>query len=88
MAKVIQVRNVPDAVHETLSRRAAAHGLSLSDFVARELVAVAGRESNVDVLHALAALAPVLTDRESAADIVRSIRDEREEELAEHVGRP
>lgn len=88
MSKVIQVRNVPDAVHDVLSKRAAANGLSLSDYAARELVAAAAREANVDVLQALAALPPVLADRHSVADAIRAERDEREEELAKRVSGP
>ncbi len=37
MSKMIQVRNVPDAVHRILKTRAAAEGLSLSDYVKRDL---------------------------------------------------
>lgn len=45
MSKMIQVRNVPDEVHRTLKMRAAAQGLSLSDYIKRELEASAGRLS-------------------------------------------
>jgi hypothetical protein len=31
----------------------------------------------VDVLHALAALPPLMADRETVADVVRSVRDDR-----------
>lgn len=37
MSKMIQIRNVPDDVHRTLKTRAAAEGLSLSDYVKRDL---------------------------------------------------
>jgi plasmid stability protein len=39
MSKMIQVRNVPDRLHRTLKARAAAEGLSLSDYIKRELEA-------------------------------------------------
>jgi plasmid stability protein len=45
MAKMIQVRNVPDDVHRTLKARAAAAGLSLSDYVKRDLEEAAARPS-------------------------------------------
>jgi plasmid stability protein len=35
---MIQVRNVPDDVHRTLKVRAASSGLSLSDYIKRDLV--------------------------------------------------
>lgn len=37
MSKMIQIRNVPDEVHRTLKIRAAAEGLSLSDYIKRDL---------------------------------------------------
>jgi antitoxin FitA len=37
MPKMIQVRNVPEEVHRTLKARAAAAGLSLSDYIKRDL---------------------------------------------------
>ena len=37
MAKMIQLRNVPDALHRTLKARAALAGMSLSDFLVREI---------------------------------------------------
>jgi len=37
MSKMIQVRNVPDDVHRTLKIRAAAEGISLSDYIKRDL---------------------------------------------------
>lgn len=43
MSKMIQVRNVPDEVHRTLKARAAAEGVSLSDYIKRELETSAAR---------------------------------------------
>ncbi len=37
MSKMIQVRNVGEDVHRTLKARAAAAGMSLSDYVKRDL---------------------------------------------------
>jgi plasmid stability protein len=45
MSKMIQVRNVPDDVHRTLKIRAAAAGMSLSDYVKRDLEESASRPS-------------------------------------------
>jgi predicted CopG family antitoxin len=41
MSKMIQIRNVPDEMHRELKMRAAAAGMSMSDFIKREL----GRKS-------------------------------------------
>ena len=85
MSKVIQVRDVPDDVHAVLTRRAAAGGLSLSGYVARELAALAGREENIDRLLGLATLPPQI-ERGSVAEIIREERDERESRVADHAG--
>lgn len=45
MTRMIQVRNVPDEVHRTLKARAAASGMSLSDYVKRDLEEAAARPS-------------------------------------------
>ena len=41
MAKMIQLRHVPDALHRQLKSRAALTGLSLSDFLIREVRKIA-----------------------------------------------
>ena len=73
---MIQIRNVPEALHRRLKARAAMAGLSLSDLLLREVMIVAETPS-VDELRArLAALTPVKTDI-SAAEAVRAERDGR-----------
>jgi antitoxin FitA len=37
MSKMIQIRNVPDALHTKLKIRAAAAGMNMSDYIKREL---------------------------------------------------
>jgi antitoxin FitA len=41
MTKMIQLRHVPDALHRQLKSRAALTGLSLSDFLIREVRKIA-----------------------------------------------
>ena len=48
--KTIQIRNVPDDVHRTLRTRAAASGVSLSDYALGELERVAQHPPVADVL--------------------------------------
>ncbi len=57
MSKMIQVRNVDDDVHRTLKTRAAAAGMSLSDYVKRDLeeldarlAPAAGSRARVDLI--------------------------------------
>ena len=43
MSKMIQLRNVPDALHRSLKVRAAMAGMSLSDYLLAEIKEIAGR---------------------------------------------
>ena len=43
MSRMIQVRNVPDALHRTLKAQAAMAGMSLSDFLLAEIRRLAER---------------------------------------------
>ena len=73
MSKMLQVRNVPDAVHTELVRRAAAAGVSLSEYVLRELERVAARPPVEEVLARSASRRLGL----SVAEVVDTIRAER-----------
>lgn len=53
--KSLQIRNVPDDVHRVLRSRAAAAGMSLSDYLLHEVTRVAARPPVADVLRAAAA---------------------------------
>ena len=46
----IQTRNVPDDVHRTLRARAAAAGLSLSDYLLEDITRLAERPPIADVI--------------------------------------
>ena len=52
MARMLQVRNLPDDVHARLKERAAAERMSLSDYVARELTDMVRYRSNAEILAA------------------------------------
>lgn len=49
MSKMIQIRDVPDEVHRTLKVRAAAEGISLSDYIKRDLEELAKQATLEDV---------------------------------------
>jgi plasmid stability protein len=76
MSTMIQIRNVPDPIHRTLKARAAEEGLSLSDYLLRELRQIAARPTPAQMLERLSAREPVRT-RESVAAMVRRERDAR-----------
>jgi plasmid stability protein len=46
MPKMIQIRNVPDDLHRELKIRAAAAGMSMSDYIKREL-SIRSRKSTI-----------------------------------------
>ena len=73
---MVQVRNVPDDVHRKLKARAATEGLTISDYVLREIRKAVERPSRQELLDRLAA-GPRTRLRRSAADVIRSERDSR-----------
>ena len=73
---MIQVRDVPEQVHSTLKARAAREGMSLSDFIKRELERAAERPSMPEWLERTQQVKPILTKR-SAAQVLRELRDAR-----------
>lgn len=76
MASMIQIRNVPVGLHRKLKARAALAGMSLSEYLLREIRAVGERPTLDEMLARLAARAPVQL-RESPADAIRAERDAR-----------
>jgi len=76
MARMIQLRNVPDELHRRLKARAAMAGMSLTDYLLREIREVAERPTREELLRRLEALTPVMT-KVSPADILREEREKR-----------
>ena len=76
MAKMIQLRHVPDALHRRLRARAAMAGTTLSDYLKQELERVAAQLTPAELRARLASL-PRTTLRESTAAAVRAERDGR-----------
>ncbi len=68
------MRNVPDEIHAELHRRAKAAGMTLSDYVLRELQRVTERPPMAEVLARSAAFRVPL----SMADVVEGIRADRD----------
>jgi plasmid stability protein len=73
---MIQLRHVPDELHRRLKARAALAGLSLSDYLLREIERVAAQPTLAELRDTLAKRAAV-APRESAAKAVRAERDAR-----------
>jgi plasmid stability protein len=73
---MIQVRDVPDHVHGTLKSRAAREGMSLSDFLKKELARAAERPTLQEWLERTQQAKPILA-KASSAQIIRDLRDSR-----------
>lgn len=73
---MIQVRDVPEHVHGTLKSRAAREGMSLSDFIKRELERMAERPTMQEWLERTQRARPIPA-KITPARMVRELRDER-----------
>ena len=73
---MIQLRHVPETVHRKLKARAAMQGLSLSDYLVREVTQIAEQPTMEEALAEIAKLPPV-TLAEPSATTIRKIRENR-----------
>ncbi len=76
MSKMIQIRNVPDPIHRKLKSRAAAAGMTLTDFLLAELADIAERPSPQELRERLEGRLAVM-EGERSDQAVRAVRDER-----------
>jgi uncharacterized protein (DUF1778 family) len=76
MPKVLQVRDVPDEVHDALCKAAHGEGLSLTKYVLRELEQVARREQVVQENAAIIRQVQASVRGNSNRDLILSILDE------------
>ena len=76
MSKMIQIRNVPEEMHQELKVRAAAAGMSLSDYIKRELGRVSDRMTleEIDARIQARGRSNVKTE-----NVVRALRESRGE---------
>jgi plasmid stability protein len=74
MSKMIQLRNVPDALHRGLKARAAMAGMSLSDYLLAEIKEIAERPTLAEMRDRLHTRKPVRAELDTA----RLVQEERE----------
>jgi len=74
MSKMIQIRNVPDAVHRKIKARAAQSGMTLSDYLLAEIERIAALPTRDEMLARLHARTRVAL-RTPAAEIIRAERE-------------
>jgi plasmid stability protein len=76
MSKMIQVRNVSDATHRELKRRAKARGQTLTAYVEEILNREVSRPSKEDFVAYMRSREPIDLGDLSAAEIIREARRE------------
>lgn len=69
----LQIRDVPADLHNTVRTRAAAEGLSISDYLLREIKRGAERPTRSEILTRIATREPV-----EIPDLAQTIREERD----------
>lgn len=75
MPKAIQIRDVPDDVHAAVRARAAAAGMSMSEYLRDELLRLVARPTVAEVI----ARAQARHGGASREEIVRVIREARDD---------
>lgn len=73
---MVQIRNVPTEIHRQLKARAAIEGMSMSDYVLREVRKALDKPTRQEILERLRAHG-VRRMRRSAAAVIRAERDSR-----------
>ncbi len=74
MSKMIQIRNVPDALHRKLKARAAVAGKSLSDYLLAEIERIAALPTREEMLARIHGRSRVEL-KVPAADVIRHERE-------------
>jgi len=74
MSKMIQIRNVPDDLHRELKVRAAAAGMSLSDYLKRELGWRVRKKTIREVAASTRRLPPSGVNPKRTVEIIREMR--------------
>lgn len=76
MPVMVQIRNVPDALHRRLKVRAATEGMSMSEYILREVGKALDRPTRAEVLERIASR-PTRKLRRRPADALRAERENR-----------
>ena len=74
MSKMIQIRNVPEDVHRRIKVRAAQEGMTLSDYLLREVTQLTALPTRAEMRARVEQLPPIDADDL----IVKTIRDDRD----------
>jgi plasmid stability protein len=77
MSTMVQIRNVPDEFHRRLKARAAMEGMSMSDYILREVGKSLERPTRQEVLERLRKRRGPRRLKIRPADVIRAERDSR-----------
>jgi plasmid stability protein len=80
MSKMVQIRNMPEKMHRTLKARAALAGMSLSEYLVRELRKSADRPTPEELMERMRRRQRFDID---SAEVLGRGRDERSTHLAD-----
>jgi plasmid stability protein len=73
---MIQLRHVPEALHRKLKARAAQEGMSMSDYILRDVRRLAEQPTHEELRRRLSGLRP-LNLPETPEQTIRAMRDRR-----------
>jgi plasmid stability protein len=76
MGKMIQMRHVPEDLHRKLKSRAATEGLTLSDYLVREIAKIAERPTTDELRRRITQRSSVAV-KDKPAKAVRAERERR-----------
>jgi plasmid stability protein len=79
--RMIQIRHVPEDVHRKLKERAKREGMSLSDYLRRELTLITQKLTWEELFEELDRDGSVLLGDVDTVEMIRQDREEREREL-------
>jgi antitoxin FitA len=85
-SKMIQIRHVPEDVHARLKARAAAAGMSLSDYLLREITFLANQMTWDEYFAMVDREGPLLKGEPvDTVELLRDMREERDRELTARI---
>lgn len=76
MSRMIQIRHVPEDIHRRLKAQASLEGMTLSDYLLREVTRLSAQPTLEEIRSRLAELSPVKT-RVPVAAMLRQERERR-----------
>lgn len=74
MSKMIQIRNVPDDLHRELKMRAAAAGMTMSDYIKKELSWASEKDSWEEIYARAKARGPLGLSTQEVVELIREGR--------------